>query len=303
MSGISTNLQKRYVLVTAAHNEEFYLEKVLHAVTQQSLRPLRWVIVNDGSTDGTERIVRAYAARFPFIGLVTLPGEHERNFAAQVHAIQAGYEELRSLDFQFIGNLDSDVALPSEYFVEILDRFDQDPRLGLAGGWVCEPKNGTFAPRRTNRVGSVAHGVQMFRRECFEAIGGYLPLRYGGPDFYAEVQARMKGWTVRSFPELTVQHFRTAGTANGWVRDRIRQGRMDFSIGSHPIFEIAKCLRRITEPPKILGSLVRLSSFLGSYCHLEQRQVSDEFVQFLRKEQLGRLAAGFRLLLPRVGKR
>jgi hypothetical protein len=293
---------RAYVLVTAAYNEEKCIEKTIRSVAAQTLAPMRWVIVSDGSTDRTDAIVLQYARQYPFLQLHRLTEGHKRNFGAQVDAIQAGCAQLekQALDYAYIGNLDADICLDPGYFAELISRFEADPGLGMGGGYICEADaEGVFRPRPLNSVDSVAHAVQLFRRECFEAIGGYLPLKYGGPDWHAGVMVRMKGWSMRSFPDLHVQHLRPTGSADTWRRDRIRQGRMDYSMGSHPIFELVKCARRFRESPRVLGCMLRYAAFLWCYCVGEPRPVSGEFMEFLRKEQMERVWAMFR---PRAAK-
>jgi glycosyltransferase involved in cell wall biosynthesis len=207
-------------------------------------------VVSDGSTDRTDDIVREYAAAHPFIQLLRITEEHARNFAAQVHAINAGFAALRPYDCELIGNLDSDISLEPTYFEErLLQRFAADPRLGLAGGFIHEEQGGAFMPRPANSCGSVPHAVQLFRRDCLEAIDGYVPLPYGGPDWHAEVRVRMNGWRVEAFPELPAFHHRPTGTADGLLRYWFQQGKMDFALGSHPIFEVGKLAKRLRSKP------------------------------------------------------
>jgi hypothetical protein len=284
-----------YVLVTAAYNEEALIERVVQSVIQQAVLPERWIVVSDGSTDRTDSIVESYAARHSFIQLLRLKKEHKRNFGAQVHAINEGCKELKDIQYDYIGNLDADVSFDPEYFGELLDHFERDAKLGLAGGFITEECDGIFLSRKHNRIDSVAHAVQLFRRECFESVGGYMPLKYGGPDWHAGVLARMKGWRVESIPELRVRHHRPTGTADRWQRDCFRQGCMDFSLGSHPVFELVKCLRRMPDNPVVLGALTRLAGFAWCYWTRQQREVSREFEEFLRREQMGRVR---RLLSP-----
>lgn len=288
-----TSTESRYVLVTAAYNEEGYIERLLASVVAQTVRPLRWVIVSDGSTDATDRIVDRYAARHTFIELVRLQRQHKHNFGAQVYAIRAGCEQLTPFEYAYIGNVDADISFDKDYFARLLAKFDYDPKLGLAGGYIHEEERGTFRTRKRNSVDSVAHAVQLFRRECFERIGGYMPLKYGGPDWHACVSARMLGWRVRSFPDLPVRHHRPTGMADKWYRNCFRQGRMDFTVGSHPIFEIIKCIRRISDEPRLVGSLIRLSGFTWSYCTMEAREVPPEFIEFIREEQVRRVRSLF----------
>ncbi len=281
--------ENKFVLVTAAYNEESYIERTIQSIAAQTSLPSRWAIVSDGSTDRTDEIVNDYAGRYPFIKLVRITEEHPRNFAAQVYAINRGCQQLQSEEYQYIGNVDADVSFEPNYFSQVLERFGHDPKLGIAGGYIFERRNGVFESRPMNSENSVAHAVQVFRRECFERIGGYTALPYGGPDWYIQVQARMQGWHVRAFPDLPVQHYRPTGGADRPFPGLFRQGRMDHSLGSYPPFELMKLVRRFRAKPYVIGSLVRLSGFVWGYLSNEKRMVSDEFVRYLRSEEKARL--------------
>jgi poly-beta-1,6-N-acetyl-D-glucosamine synthase len=281
--------KETYVLITAAHNEERYIEDLIRSVVNQSVLPFKWVIVSDASTDRTDQIVKQYASQYPFIQLLRCEGKHRHNFAAKDFALKAGYESLKGMPFGFVGILDADISLESTFFDGLLDAFKKDPNLGLTGGFIYEEKDGEFSIRGGNRIWSVAGATQFFRRACYEEIGGYSPLKYGGSDWCAEVSARMKGWTVRAIPELKVFHHRPTGTARNLLRYWFHLGRMDFSLGCHPIFEIAKCMGRMRHKPVVLGGLARLAGFVWSYIVRADRSVSKEFIEFLRKEQRQRL--------------
>jgi hypothetical protein len=258
---VTKTMEQRYVLVTAAYNEEGYIEKVLTSVISQHVPPVRRIIVSDASMDRTDEIVERYAAQYKLIQLRRITAPHARNFAAQVNAINMGFAEANGIEYGYIGNLDSDVSFESTYFAKLLETFSDDPKLGLAGGYIYEERGGVFKPRHANNARSLPHAVQLFRRECFQALGGYVPLPYGGPDWYAEVRCRMNGWRVQSFRDLSVFHHRPGGSAGGHLRSLFRQGFMDFSLGSHPVCELARVARRIPYRPYVLGACVRLSGF------------------------------------------
>lgn len=284
--------RRRYVLVTAAYNEEALIERLITSVVSQVLLPQRWIIVSDGSTDRTDEIVRDYTGRYPFIQLFRITEDHPRNFAAQANAINAGFDQLKDCDYDYIGNLDADVSFESTYFEQLIIHFENDRKLGLVGGSICEECRGEFRPRMGNRAYSVANAVQLFRRECLETLGGrYCILQYGGHDSHAEVTARMKGWHVQTFSELKVFHHRPTGAGAGLWRHSFRQGLMDYSIGVHPLFEVVKLLARVLRQPYVPAALLRLIGFSYAYCRGEKRPVSKEFMEFLRKEQLERLRA------------
>jgi len=289
-----------YVLLTAAYNEEHHIEETIRSVIAQVLRPQVWVIVSDGSTDRTDEIVRQYAMRHPFIRLVRREKDGSREFASKVFALRAGFQMLTPDSIQFIGHLDADLWLDPCYFRNLLAKFGEDPELGVAGGWCFEKaSNESWQPRPGNCTWSVPGAIQMFRGECYKAIGELLPIEYGGEDWYAEIRARMCGWRVRSFPELEAHHLRTSGTRANLLRYCYRAGFMDFALGSHPLFEVAKVAKMSATPPYLLNALLRMLGFLVAHVS-GRRMVSPACVEFLQQEQLGRLWA---LVLPGHSRR
>jgi glycosyltransferase involved in cell wall biosynthesis len=283
-----------YVLVTAAYNEEAFIERTIRAIIQQTCLPTKWVIVSDGSWDGTEQIVKTYASRYGFIELLRIEERHVHNFGSKVRALNMGLDCLKDLDYDFIGILDADISFEPSYFGLLLGQFAQDPRLGLAGGFIYEARDGIFRSRLDNSVGSVAGAIQLFRRECYDAVRGFVPLEYGGEDWYAEIMAKMNGWRVEAFPDLKVFHHKPTGAGAPGLRHQYRQGLADFALGTYPLFEVFKCLRRLRTRPYVLGALTRFSGFVWAYCRRQKRSVPVEVIEFLKSEQKARL----RHLLP-----
>lgn len=282
---------KKYILITPARNEEAYIQKALESVVAQTVTPLKWVIVNDNSTDRTAEIVRDYAAKHPFISLVESDPATARSFAAKVRAFSLGYNSVKDLPFDFIGNLDADLSFGSDYYERIIGEFDRNPALGVAGGVYLDRVGGEFRRTMSNPI-DVPGSTQLFRRECFEQIGGgYFPLGTGGEDAAANITARMKGWQTRSFEHIQAHHHRRAGTGDGAniFRTRMNDGRCDYFLGTHPLFALVKSFRRIGEPPYVVGAAARAWGYMAPWIRGEQRQVPDEFVAFLRREQMGRL--------------
>jgi hypothetical protein len=279
----------QYVLVTAAYNEEKYIEQTIRSIVAQTVPPRKWVIVSDGSTDRTDEIVASYCKSHAFLHLVRLVDEHPRDFAAQATAIRAGCKELEGSGYDFIGNLDADLTLEPTYFENLLTKFNEDPALGLAGGFIHEEGRTGFTNRPTNSTRSVPHALQLFRRTCFETVGGYRSLKYGGPDWVAEVMARRAGWEVRAYPDLPAYHWRPTTSAEGLLRGCWREGRMDYALGSLLLFEIFKCARRLNCRPFLIGSVARLLAFSTLYLRRVPREMPDDFVSYLQDEQRGRL--------------
>ena len=215
-----------YVLLTAARNEAAYIEGTLRAVLAQSRKPRRWVIVSDGSTDETDQIVRNYASQADFIVFARRDdGSGGVDFARKVQALRHGYEMLEGLPYDFIGNLDADVTFEADYFETLLGEFHKNPKLGIAGGMIFEPLNGRFMPRYLSEPQYVPGAVQLFRRACFDQVGGYALSRCGGEDTIAVVTARMKGWETRSVPGLQVFHHKVADAIPGAVAGALPGGR------------------------------------------------------------------------------
>ena len=279
--------------MTAAHNEEAFIEKTIASVLAQTALPERWVIVSDASTDRTDEIIQHYAEKNTFISLLKVTRPPGRNFGSKGLALQHATKLLQELPFDFIGNVDADVRFEPSYFQALLEQFDQNPQLGLAAGFIHEEEEGEFRNRASNRTDSVPHAAQLVRRECYEAIGGYRIFKYGGEDWYAQQCAKMKGWHAEAIPTLKIFHERHTGAAGSLLKHQFRLGRLDHSFGSDFVFEFMKCAVRIFEKPLILGALTRFSGFFWSTLCREERPVTEEFVRFLRKEQRGKLWSMF----------
>jgi biofilm PGA synthesis N-glycosyltransferase PgaC len=278
-----------YLLVTAAYNEEEHIEQTLSSVIAQTIQPRCWVIVSDGSTDGTDAVVERYARDHPFIRYVRVEKSGEHCFAAKVRALDHGFAELAGEEHDFIGILDADVSFDAGYFEALLTRFAANPNLGICGGNIVQWVNGAVE-ERIKDMNTVAGAVQFFRRDCFEQTGGLPPLKFGGEDAAIETRARMNGWEVRTFPELQVIHYGFVGAkAGSRLRARFKWGRMNYSLGYHPLYQGARCAYRCTERPYILGSLAEAVGFCFQWIHEGKPEVDPEMVRFLRREQLAKL--------------
>jgi poly-beta-1,6-N-acetyl-D-glucosamine synthase len=281
-----------YVIITPAYNEANHIGKTIDGVLAQAVKPSLWVIVDDGSTDQTADIVKHYAAEHPWIQYVRRPRESGQSYyGSNVYAIKAGYEQVKTINYEFLAILDADISLPKDYYEQIFMRFETDEKLGVASGVYQDMVNGKLRKVLNDRR-STPKAIQVFRRECYEKIGGYLPMKYGGEDTIACVMARMNGWKSWSFPELCVIHNKPAGTghAGNILTIRFRQGLNEYSLGGHPLFVFLKSIRRcVKERPYILGGFARIAGFLYGCCLREKHQISDDVIRFIRAEQVERI--------------
>jgi glycosyltransferase involved in cell wall biosynthesis len=296
MSG-STAL--RYVLVTPARNEVHFIGATIRSVIAQSLRPYRWMIVSDGSTDGTDDLVRQFAAEHDWIELARMPEHRDRTFAAKANCFNAGYERLKGLSFDIIGNLDADITLSPDHFEFLLARFAERPRLGVAGTPFVEdsgrPGRHTYAHEGAN-LEHVSGACQLFRRECFEAIGGYVAIKGGAIDWIAVTTARMNGWQTQTFVERVSHHHRKIGTAeNGALKARFHYGRKAYYVGGHPLWELLRGVFQMRAPPYVLGGIWFIAGYLWAALTRMPRAVSAELMAFHRNEQMTRLKRLLRL--------
>lgn len=286
-----------YVLITPARNEAALIEHVLDSVVSQTYLPLKWVIVDDGSTDRTAEIVAAYAQQHSWIELVRMPPRVERHFAGKVYAFNAGLERVRHLQFDLLGNLDADISFSPDHFSFLIDRFNEDPRLGLAG--TAYMQDGWDSTKDSFEGVTSVHGAcQLFRYQCYLDIGGYVANRAGGIDWIAVTTARMKGWKTRNFPERRFHHHRIMGTAE---RSRLGAafdyGMKDYFLGGSPIWELCRVAYRSTKPPILGGGVALLLGYSWAAIKRVERPVSPELIRFHRHEQMTRLRTIIRSLL------
>jgi biofilm PGA synthesis N-glycosyltransferase PgaC len=279
-----------YVLITPARNEAAFIELTLKSMIAQTAPPLKWVIVSDGSTDGTDDLVRSYAANCPWIELLRMPERSERHFAGKVHAFNAGYERVKGLPYEMIGSMDADISFDQDYFSFLLDKLQEDPGLGLAG---TPFKDESMYDYRFVSIEHVSGACQLFRRECFESIGGYVPMKSGGIDHVAVLTARMKGWKTRTFTEKVSLHHRKMGSAErGALHAKFRVGSLDYALGGHPLWELFRTAYQMTKRPYVIGGLTLLAGYVSAQIRGlrgEQRPISAELMAFRRREQMQRL--------------
>jgi glycosyltransferase involved in cell wall biosynthesis len=289
-----------YVIITPARNEAEFIELTLKSVVAQTVKPVKWVIVSDGSTDGTDEIVSRYAAEYPWIELVRMPERRERHFAGKVYAFNAGCSRVKDLDYAAIVSMDADISFEEDYLAFLLGKFVENPSLGLAGTPYLQ--EGVTYDFRYSSTEDVAGACQIFRRECFESIGGYMPVKSGGIDLIAVLGARSKGWQTRTFvKKVCVHHGLSRSYWNpqkGAIQytayqGRIELGHKDYLLGSHPVWEVFRCIYQMRRKPIFIGGALMAAAYFWDLMRGVERSIPEDLIQFRQRDQMVRLKSFF----------
>jgi poly-beta-1,6-N-acetyl-D-glucosamine synthase len=277
-----------YAIITPARNEAQYIELTIKSMIAQTCRPVKWVIVSDGSTDQTDEIVRRYTGNNPWIELFRMPERRERHFAGKAYAVNTGRARLSGLQYDVIGNLDADVSFHQDYFEFLMAQFANNPNLGCAGTAFCE--KGMSYNYEFVGAEHVSGMCQMFRRECFDQIGGYAAIESGGIDLIAVLSARAKGWETRTFTEKKFEHHRIQGGAiHAGLRERLRTGRKDYLLGNHPLWELSRSVYQMRRRPYVIGGLLLLTSYTWNLIRRVKRTIPSELMVLRQGDQMKRL--------------
>jgi poly-beta-1,6-N-acetyl-D-glucosamine synthase len=283
-----------YVLITPARNEVRLIGQTIDSVVGQTVRPVKWIIVSDGATDGTDEVVQQFAAQHDWIELVRIPERAQRSFAGKVAAFNAGYARLEGLDYDVIGNLDADITFDADYLTFLMEKFAENPRLGVAG----TPYREENASHDTQFMSPthVSGACQLFRRECFEQIGGYQQVSSGGIDLIALLSAQAKGWETWRFEEKVCFHHRNVGSGDhsGIVSRLLNRGRKDYLLGSHPGFEIFRAAYQMRSRPYVIGGVLMLAGYTMSLVCGVERTMPEDLIKLRQRDQVKRLKDVFR---------
>ncbi len=289
-------MQTGYVLVSPCKDEGAYIERTLRSIARQTVKPVQWIIVDDGSTDDGMAIVARYRAEMPFIKVVTRTSGARQVGAGVVRAFNEGMAHIDA-DYAFICKFDVDLELPERYFEVMLARMAADPRLGTCSGkaYYRHPRTGALISELCGDEASVGM-IKFYRRACFEAIGGFVV--DNGWDGFDGHQARWHGWRAVSWddPEIRFIHLRPMGSSQKSIyHGRARHGDGQYRIGSHPLFFAAAALHRaVRQPPYITGAGYYVLGYLKAMASAAPRLGDEDFTRFLRRYQLRALRTGKR---------
>jgi biofilm PGA synthesis N-glycosyltransferase PgaC len=277
----------KYVVVTPVRDEASYLPLTIESMVRQTILPQEWVIVNDGSKDETGKIIEDAARQYPWIRGVHRQDRGFRKWGAGIiEAFYSGFDVLTCPDWDFMSKLDGDLSFEPDYFERTFLKFQENHKIGIGGGVLYHEDNGKRV-LEDHPVFHVRGGVKIYRRACWDAIGG---LWVGpGSDTVDEVKANMLGWTTMSFFDIQMTHHRFTGASWGRWGGLVKDGKIDYVSGYHPLFLTAKSIVRLVRRPYILGSVALVYGYISAYLQGVPRVNDPDLIRYLRRQQLARL--------------
>src|ERR1700760_87905 len=277
----------KYLIITPARDEEAHIEKTILSVARQSVLPIQWIIVNDGSRDGTGAIIDHYTHIYPWITARHRPNRGYREAGGGViNTFYDGYDRIKSAQWDFIVKLDADLSFSPDYFERCFTEFAKDSRLGIGGGAIYHQQAGELKLEENPKF-HVRGATKIYRRECWDALGGLL--RAPGWDSIDEIKANMLGWNTRSFLDLRVSHYRFTGAADGAWKDSIKNGRANYITGYHPLFMLLKCTSNVLKKPYLTRAAGLLWGFVSGYLHRIPRIQDRKLIRYTRVQQMRKL--------------
>jgi len=282
----------KYVIISPVRNEELLVEKTLQSVIYQTLRPVEWIMVNDGSEDKTEEIIRTYQQDNPWIKIINL---EDRGFylpgKGVVETFYKGYDSISVPDWEYVVKLDCDLNFAPDYFKSIFDRFGKDPKLGIASGCTYLPINGELIKEPTQADHPVGPS-KIYKRECWEQINGLKPIP--GWDLADLLAAQMNGWKTACFFDLKLTHHRLTGSRRkGYWAPKHLQGRFEYRHGYSFFYTSIKSVYHLFTKLVLIGSIAKVTGYLSAFLNKEEYLFEKDMRIFLRKKHKQNLLGKF----------
>jgi biofilm PGA synthesis N-glycosyltransferase PgaC len=275
----------RFIAITPARDEEKFLPRLIASMAAQTLKPARWIVIDDGSTDATAAILDDAARRYPWIEVKHLPVGRERLPGGEFILMQFLPKEAWQ-DYDAIFRIDADISFKPDFADLLAAEFKRDPALGIAGSTLFEPKGMAWREIRTPEFHTPGP-TKMYSRACFEAIDGLVTGL--GWDTIDEARAMMHGFKSRSFRHVRAYHHRPQGSARGYLKGNLGAGRAAYNVGYHPLFLMMRAAKRGLSWPPVIGGLFLLAGYLEGYLRRNKKIASPDLIRFIRKHQLKRL--------------
>lgn len=276
---------EKYIIISPVRNEEALVESTINCVLQQTVKPIEWIIVNDGSTDSTQKIVEKYTSVYPWIKLINLT---DRGYyypgTGVVNVIKKGFEQITDHQWDFLVKLDCDVTMEPEYFENILNEFKKNPKLGVASGAIYLVDDDHKQTKEKSQYDHPWGASKIYRKKCFGDIKGWKAIP--GWDLADLLSAQMNGWETRCFDEYKILHHRESGyRRSGFTSGKFLLGRFLYRYGYNFLYTVFKGLYRLFERPVIIGGLSLIAGYIFAFVKREDRLFDKDMRKFLRKKQ------------------
>ncbi|WP_373500723.1 glycosyltransferase family 2 protein [Desulfococcus sp.] len=280
----------RYVIVSPVKDEEKYISLTLQSVINQSIKPVLWIIVDDGSIDKTSEIINGFLAANTFIRYERNPKAGERKLAfAEIQAFNRGCRLIDSTDYDFIVKLDCDLSFDTNYFEQLLEKFRMDEKLGIASGVYLEPNRSGIWQEVIMPSYHAAGASKVVRKECFEQIGGFIPAP--GWDTVDEIRAMSRGWRTTHFSNLKMYHHKPEGSSIGVFKNSFMQGEAYYRSGGSLLFFVFKAIRRFLTFPFMAGGFGLIWGYLKAVLDKKPPLVKEPEARYYNAQLLKRLKA------------
>ena len=250
-------MQKRYIIQTPVKNEEENLPQLIKSILEQSIKPLLWLIIDDGSTDSTPKIIADIKKSYGWIHNIRLD-ENKRDLGPHLSGVinQGIYNLIEfckenKIVFDFWGNIDGDVTLEKEYFEKLMIEFDKDLELGIAGGGTWYHSGNEIFHYNAN-INEPSGGNMLVKAECLKDCGYEVPITYAW-DSVLKTKARINGWNTKRFEIISSVDSRDVNIVEGYWKGCFISGISASFINMHPIHVFVKSIIMSKKPPHYIG--------------------------------------------------
>jgi glycosyltransferase involved in cell wall biosynthesis len=279
----------KYFVITPVRDEANNITKTIDSMVNQTILPKEWIIINDGSIDSTPQIINSASKNFDWIKVVHRSNRgYRKPGGGVIEAFYDGYNKSTTTEWDFLVKLDGDLSFSYHYFEKCLEYFFKDPKLGIGGGAVYQRENDRLViDSKGDPPFHVRGATKIYRKSCWQQIEPLV--KYPGWDTIDEVRANMLGWRTYTFKDIKIIQHKPTGSADGTVPNWKKNGLANYITGYHPIFMIAKCIKRAFERPFLVASASLLAGFCHGYLMRIPQMGGRDAIRYLRQQQLRRL--------------
>ena len=288
---VEGDTSRRYIVVTPCKNEGENLPDLIGSVVAQTIRPEVWVIVDDGSTDGTQNIIEDAMKAHDWIRNIRMDSEARDLGLHLAGIIKQGFNyailhcKENGLEYSYLGNLDGDLTLPPTFYENLMREFEKDSTLGVASGGT-EHIIGDHIVHAKVSVSEPSGGHMLMRRECFDEIG-MIPLSYA-VDSVIKAKARIRGWKTTRFEENIATEIRDVNAAEGYWKGFVHKGEIYYYLNHNPLHVAMKIVKYSFKRPCYAG-VAYLTGYLGSLVRRKERVDDPEIRRYYWNKWKGHL--------------